>query len=96
MKFVPKGQINNIPALVQIIDCHLVLANKPMLVKFTDAFMDHSAWVGQYSEIQTQWLTFAYGTFKSSSLSEIFLFWIKFHWNVFLGVHFIIWQQLFR
>ena len=46
MKFVPKGRINNIPALVQIMawrrsgDKPL---SEPMMMKFTDAYMRHSA-----------------------------------------------------
>ena len=40
MKFVPKGPINNIPALVQILACRLVGANDDY---FTDAYMRHSA-----------------------------------------------------
>ena len=46
LKFVPRGQINNIPALVQIMawrrsgDKPL---SEPMMVKFTDAYMHHSA-----------------------------------------------------
>ena len=46
LNFVSKGQINNIPVLVQIIawrrpgDKQL---SEPMLVKFTDAYMRHSA-----------------------------------------------------
>ena len=40
LKFVPKGPINNIPALVQIMACRLAGANDG---KFTDAYMRHSA-----------------------------------------------------
>ena len=46
LKFVPKGPINNIPALVQVIawrrpgDKQL---SDPMMVKFTDAYMRHPA-----------------------------------------------------
>ena len=46
LKFVPKGPINNIPALVQVMawrrsgDKPL---SDPMMVKFTDAYMRHSA-----------------------------------------------------
>ena len=46
LKFVPKGPINNIPALVQVMawrqpgDKPL---SDPMMIKFTDAYMHHSA-----------------------------------------------------
>ena len=46
MNFVPKGPIDNIPALVQIMawrrpgDKPL---SEPMMVKFNDAYMRHSA-----------------------------------------------------
>ena len=46
LKFIPKGPINSIPALVQIMawrrpdDKPL---SKPMMVYFTDAYMRHSA-----------------------------------------------------
>ena len=44
LKFVPKGPINNIPALVQIMACRLIGAKplfEPMLIQFTDAYMRH-------------------------------------------------------
>ena len=40
LKFVSKGLINNIPALVQIMACRLVGTN---VGEFTDAYMGHSA-----------------------------------------------------
>ena len=46
LKFVPKGSINNKPALVQIMAWHQT-GNKPlsepMMAWFTDAYMHHSA-----------------------------------------------------
>ena len=42
LKFVRKGPINNIQALVQIIACHPPGAkpfSEPMLIQFTDAYM---------------------------------------------------------
>ena len=46
LKFVPKGPINNIPALVQVMAWRRP-GDKPlsdsMMVKFTDAYMRHSA-----------------------------------------------------
>ena len=45
LKFVPRGLINNIPALVQIMAWHRP-GNKPLsgpMMKFTDAYMRHSA-----------------------------------------------------
>ena len=47
LKFVPKGPINNIPALVQIMawrrkgDKPL---SEPMMTQFNDTYMRHSAW----------------------------------------------------
>ena len=44
LKFVPKGPIDNIPALVQIMAWHLFGAkplSEPMLTRFTDAYMWH-------------------------------------------------------
>ena len=46
MKFVPKGPINNIPALVQIMAWRRTgdkPLSEPMIVSFTDAYMRHSA-----------------------------------------------------
>ena len=46
LKFVPKGPINNIPALVQVMAWHRSgdkPLSDPMMVKFTDAYMRHSA-----------------------------------------------------
>ena len=46
LKFVPKGSINNIPALVHVMAWRRP-GDKPlsdaMMVKFTDAYMRHSA-----------------------------------------------------
>ena len=42
--FVPKGPIDNKPALVQVIDCRLFGAKplpEPMVTHFTDAYMRH-------------------------------------------------------
>ena len=44
LKFVPKGPINNIPALVQIMAWRRIgdkPLSEPMLTQFTDAFMRH-------------------------------------------------------
>ena len=42
LKFIPKGPINNIPALVQIMEWHLP-SDKPLSDDyFTDAYMRHS------------------------------------------------------
>ena len=44
LKFVPKGPINNIPALVQIMDWRRIgdmSLSEPMLTRFTDAYMQH-------------------------------------------------------
>ena len=44
LKFVPKGQINNIPALVYIMAWHQIgdkSLSEPMLTRFTDAYMQH-------------------------------------------------------
>ena len=46
LKFVPKGLINNIPALVQIMAWRRPGANplsEPMMAYFADAYMRHSA-----------------------------------------------------
>ena len=43
-KFVPKGSINNIPALIQIMawrQSDNKPLSEPMLTQFTDAFMRH-------------------------------------------------------
>ena len=49
LKFVPKGSIDNIPALVQIL-ARRWLGDKPlsepMMAQFTDAYMRHSAEMG--------------------------------------------------
>ena len=46
LNYVPMGSINNIPALVQIMvwrrPGHKPLS-EPMMIKFTDAYMRHSA-----------------------------------------------------
>ena len=45
LKFVPKGPINNIPALVQIMAWRRPGAkplSEPMMASFTDAYMRHS------------------------------------------------------
>ena len=45
-EFVPKGPINNIPALVQVMAWRRPgekPLSDPMMVKFTDAYMRHSA-----------------------------------------------------
>ena len=44
LKFVPKGPIDNKPALVQIMAWHLFGAkslSEPMLIQFIDAYMRH-------------------------------------------------------
>ena len=44
LKFVPKGQISNIPALVQIMAWRRIgdkPLSEPMLTQFTDAYMRH-------------------------------------------------------
>ena len=44
LKFDPRGSINDIPRLVQIMACRLVGAkqlSEPMLMKLTDAYMRH-------------------------------------------------------
>ena len=44
LKFVPKGQINNIPALVKIMAWRRIgdkPLSEPMLTRFTDAYMRH-------------------------------------------------------
>ena len=44
LKFVPKVQINNVPALVWIMACHQTgdkPLSEPILVKFADAYMRH-------------------------------------------------------
>ena len=46
LKFVPKGPVNNIPTLVQIMAWHRPGGkplSEPMLVCFTDAYMHHLA-----------------------------------------------------
>ena len=46
LKFVPKGPINNIPALVEIMAWYRSgdkPLSEPMMVKITDAYMRHSA-----------------------------------------------------
>ena len=45
LKFVPKGPINNVPALVQIMAWRRLgdkPLSKPMMTKFIDAYMRHS------------------------------------------------------
>ena len=44
LQFVPKGPIDNIPALVQVMACRLFGAKplpEPMLTQFTEAYMRH-------------------------------------------------------
>ena len=44
LKFVPNGQINNIPALVQIMVWHQIGDKplfEPMMAQFSDAYMRH-------------------------------------------------------
>ena len=44
LKLVPKGPINNIPELVQIMDWRCPGAeplSEPMMVQFSDAYMQH-------------------------------------------------------
>ena len=51
LKFVPRGPVNKIPALVQIIAWHQPGAkplSETMLVCFTDAYMEHSASLGYW------------------------------------------------
>ena len=46
LKFVPKGPINNIPALVQIMAWRWTgdkPLSEPMMTQFNDAYMRHSA-----------------------------------------------------
>ena len=46
LKFIPKGQISNIPALVQIMAWHppgIKQLSEPMMVQFTDAYMRNLA-----------------------------------------------------
>ena len=44
LKFVPKGQINNIPAMVQIMGWHQIgdkPLSEPMMTLFSDTYMRH-------------------------------------------------------
>ena len=46
LKFVPQGQINNIPVVVQIMAWRLTgdkPLSEPMMTQFNDAYMRHSA-----------------------------------------------------
>ena len=46
LKFVSKGQINNIPTLLQIMDWRRAGGkplSEPMMAQLTDAYMRHSA-----------------------------------------------------
>ena len=46
LKFVPKGRINNIPVLVQLMAWHLTgdkPSSEPMMTQFNDVYMHHSA-----------------------------------------------------
>ena len=48
LKFVPKGQIDNDPALVEIMAWRRVGDNplaEPMLTRFIDAYMRHQGWM---------------------------------------------------
>ena len=48
-KFVPKGQIDNNPALIKIMAWHRIgdkPLSEPMLTRFTDAYMRHYGEMG--------------------------------------------------
>ena len=57
LKFVPKGPIDNNPALVEIMACCLIgdkSLSEPMLTRFTDAYMLHyGRWVNFYHHLSS-------------------------------------------
>ena len=75
-KFVHKGQINNIPALVQIMawrrsgDKPL---SEPMMAYLNDVYMRHSASMSLHT-FQTHFVKW-----------KMFIFWLKCHWSLFLS-----------
>ena len=99
LKFVPKGPINNIPALVQIMawrrpgDKPL---SEPMVVWLpTHICVTLPQWVnvGNTRKIQcwlislwTKWPPFCRRYFQMHFHDENFVFWFIFHWSLFLRV----------
>ena len=87
LKFVCKGPINNIPALVQIMACYLDGAkplSKPMMVSLlTNICITQPQWVNTLRLRQSvRHLTD--NICKCIFLNEIFEFRLKFHWHLFL------------
>ena len=95
--FVPKGPINNIPALVQIMawrrpgDKPL---SEPMMVSLlTPICVTRPQWVNPLDKmVACSKTTFSHAFWWMAS----FVFWFKFHWNMFLRVQLMISQCWFR
>ena len=84
MMFVPKGPINNIPALVQIMACCRPgdkPLSEPMMVGLTHWGQDKTDAISQ--------TTFS----NAFSWMKMFEFLLKFHWSLFLRVQLTIFQR---
>ena len=87
LKFVPKGPINNIPALVQIMAWRRPSHN---LNQWWSVYRRIYASLG-LNELNhlslDKMATISHMTFSNAfSLTKIFVIWLKFHWSLFLGV----------
>ena len=80
LNFVPKGSINNIPALVQIMawrrrgDKPL---SEPIPTWFTGAYMRHQGEMSQHIEAETTWLLFCRPLIQMHFLIENIIIWIQ-------------------
>ena len=99
LKFVPKGLINSIPALVLIMAWRRS-GDKPLSEPMIDSLPTHiyvtrPRWVNKTSPEQNG-SHFAGNIFQMSSLERRYLIWFQFHWRLFPRVPLVMLQHWFR
>ena len=86
-KFVPKGQSNNIPTLVQLTAWYCPAdkpLSEPMMVSLPmHICVTRPPWF-EHLEAETKGLPFCRRHFKAFSGMKMFKFLLKFHWSLFL------------
>ena len=99
LKFVLKGPINNIPALVQIMAWRRPgdkpLSEPVMVSLLTDIYVTRPQWVNALRPRENG-RHFAEDIFKCIFLCAGCVFWSKFHWNLFSRVPLIVSQHWLR
>ena len=89
LKFVPKGPINNFPALVQIMAWRRTgdkPLSEPMMTQFNNTYIHMPLGLNELTHLPLDKMaTISQMIFPDAfSWMEIFLFRLKFHWSLFL------------